>query len=154
MQAGSRKGRVGAFPWINKPEVDGGESLQKVLNEIRRIAQFTDVEKDVYHELGINHDTWYKYKAMYHTEFTEALSSAWSKTLLKIKAGLLKKAVEGDIQAQKFVLERKAKWIDERPETTVNVMNVNSSPMTNAELLEAIRQKLLVGETIDVSDKA
>lgn len=103
--------KPGRKPWIKDPAEDGGEDLRAKLAQIAEIASITDEDQDIYSELGISHNTWYEYKARY-PEIDEVKFRAWRKTLTRVKNQVFKKALDGDFQAQKFILERKSGWIE------------------------------------------
>lgn len=112
----------GQKPWIIPSEKDGGKDLNDKLSKIREIAKFTDTEKEIYCGLGINHDTWYRYKKIYPTEFSEALETPWVNTLHQVKSSMINRALDGDYNAQRFILERKAGW-SEKQQVQVSTFN-------------------------------
>lgn len=102
----------GRKPWIKDPKEDGGKDLAEKIEKIRSLAQFTDIDREIAAALGISHETWYSTIRKY-PEISDAQNDAWQSTLLKVKASLLKKALNGDFNAQKLFLERKAGWREE-----------------------------------------
>lgn len=81
-------------------------------------------DEQIYNNLGVSKDTFYKYKKQY-SDFSDALKNGKEVIDYQVEKALLTKALRGDVTAQIFWLKnRKPKqWRDRKEHSEIDIAN-------------------------------
>lgn len=108
-----------ATPKKANPKNGGGPKFKfvitpEVLDEIRRLAGNEMTQQDMCAYFGICEDTWYDRKKQ-HPEMAEAIRIGKVKTKDMVVDKLLVECKSGNMQAIKFYLATRHKWLESAP---------------------------------------
>lgn len=83
------------------------------LKKVRQFAAEGLTEEQIYHCLGISHETFYKYKRI-EPEYADAIKQGQSEGIQLVSNALFKSAMKGNTVAQIFYLKNRSKkqWKD------------------------------------------
>ena len=117
------------------------------IDEIEKYAALGLTEEQIYLNLGISHETFYKVKRE-NSEFAEAIKRGKSSGITQVTNSLFKNATEGNLGAQVFYLKNRDKnnWKDKIEEDVQEQQNVGIQDQRILELSKTTEGIRLLSE--------